>query len=311
MADQLSLVLDTDHVTDGEEGGDPDSNCALGLCLSKTVLLGRMVFARSYSLTFMQIHMKKLWQCKGKLKIHQKGFNLFFFTFELESDLQWVLSSVPWSFTNAHLMVKYWPPYLTSEQIDLRKSCIWIQVNGLPLNQLKASNAAKVGSLFAGLLDYEVTKDSIYGSPRYMRVKVEFWVDKPLVTGFTNVVFDKWKPWICFKYEDLPEFCYFCGRLGHSILKCWYKGEDEKNPSYDIPEKGFGPWLKGVIPTNRLYLHDQASVGDKPESSTSVVNAKNKDLNHVPSKSNLIWVPHKKASNLGNAHTGVGGSDTL
>ncbi|KAJ4822705.1 hypothetical protein Tsubulata_036708 [Turnera subulata] len=95
----------------------------------------------------------------------------------------WLLLNTPWSFANALLVVKPWPPHLTSKQIDLSKSCIWVQVHGLLLNLLNARNAEKVSGLFEGMHDFEITKDNIYNSPRIMRVKVEFCVDKPLPTA--------------------------------------------------------------------------------------------------------------------------------
>ncbi|KAJ4831237.1 hypothetical protein Tsubulata_029017 [Turnera subulata] len=226
MAEQLSLTLESDDAETGELTNESESNGALALRLSKTVLLGRFVSTCSYGLNFLNTHIKKLWGCRGELKITQRGFNFFFFTFQLEDDLQWV--------------------------------------HGLPLTQLNAKNAERVGKAFAGLLEYEISKNNVLHAPRIMYVKVEFWVDKPLLIGFNNVISDEWKPWVWFRYEDLPEFCYFCGRLGHSMVKYWLKGDEDKLPTYDIPEKGFGPWLKAVIPIDRLYLQHRNRVASAP-----------------------------------------------
>ncbi|KAJ4846837.1 hypothetical protein Tsubulata_004634 [Turnera subulata] len=266
MTDKLCLTLENDFGKEDIATDEAESNGALALRLSKTVLLGRVVSIRSYSLNFLNNHLKKLWGCKGGLKITQRGFNLFFFTFQLEEDLQW---------------------------IDLSKSSIWVQVHGLPLSQLNARNAEKVGNVFAGLLEYEISKTNVLNTPRIMHVKVEFWVDKPLLTGFNNIISEDWKPWVRFCYEGLPEFCYFCGRLGHSVVKCWLKGEDDKLPSYDIPEKGFGPWLKGVIPLDRLYLQyrgDEEPAPEKPSAPTTTVSK----TSEGPSKVSQIWVPREK-----------------
>ncbi|KAJ4835304.1 hypothetical protein Tsubulata_048151, partial [Turnera subulata] len=295
MAEQLSLTLESDDTETGELTNESESNGALALRLSKTVLLGRFVSTRSYGLNFLNTHMKKLWGCRGELKITQRGFNFFFFTFQLEDDLQWVIQKAPWSFANAHLVVKQWPPHLTWEQIDLSKSCIWVQVLGLPLTQLNAKNAERVGNAFAGLLEYEISKNNVLHAPRIMYVKVEFWVDKPLLTGFNNVISNEWKPWVRFRYEDLPEFCYFCGRLGHSMVKCWVKGDDDKLPTYDISEKGFGPWLKAVIPNDRLYLQHRNRVASEPAPDNPQAEDEARSAaSRGPSKTSQIWVPREK-----------------
>ncbi|KAJ4849562.1 hypothetical protein Tsubulata_045809 [Turnera subulata] len=134
MADFPSLVLEDDTTEDGIQCHDPDSNGALALQLSKTVLLGRFVSTRAFSLNFLNLHMKKLWSCEGELKIIQKGFNTFFFKFQSESDLRWVLDMVPWSFANAHIVLKSWLPHLTCDQIDL---CFgpWLKAT-IPTNRI-------------------------------------------------------------------------------------------------------------------------------------------------------------------------------
>lgn len=39
---------------------------------------------------------------------------------------------------------------------------------------------------------------------------------KPLVVGFPIPCFGLSTAWVQFKYEKLADFCYVCGRLGHT-----------------------------------------------------------------------------------------------
>lgn len=37
---------------------------------------------------------------------------------------------------------------------------------------------------------------------------------KPLIRE-TNISFEGEKRWVMFKYEQLPLFCFYCGKIGH------------------------------------------------------------------------------------------------
>ncbi|KAJ4839954.1 hypothetical protein Tsubulata_044178 [Turnera subulata] len=111
------------------------------------------------------------------------------------SDLAYVVANTPWSVANAHLEVKEWPQYMTWEQIDLSKSVLSVHVHGLPLTQLNANNATRIGNLFEDMEDFEVEiKNALYASG-LLRVKVELLVDKPLLTGFKNIINEECQPW--------------------------------------------------------------------------------------------------------------------
>lgn len=49
---------------------------------------------------------------------------------------------------------------------------------------------------------------------RYARLLVDVDLSKPLIRG-TSIRFEGDKCWVMFKYEQLPQFCVYCGLLGH------------------------------------------------------------------------------------------------
>ena len=78
---------------------------------------------------------------------------------------------------------------------------------------------------------------------KFMRIKVEIPIDKPLCRGgnITNVE-GKWF-WLTFRYERLPTFCYICGLIGHDDKHC------HMSQSKGVKERQYGEWLKagGVV----------------------------------------------------------------
>ncbi|KAI7997022.1 hypothetical protein LOK49_LG10G01999 [Camellia lanceoleosa] len=62
--------------------------------------------------------------------------------------------------------------------------------------------------------------------------------------------------WVTFKYERLPNFCYFCGRLGHGDRECPARmlggaGAEGHGDQY-------GAWLRA----SPLYMHAKPMKGN-------------------------------------------------
>ena len=60
-----------------------------------------------------------------------------------------------------------------------------------------------------------IDPDETGGRGNWLRVKVMIDVEEPLCRG-RKISFDgNSKVWASFKYECLPNYCYWCGRLSH------------------------------------------------------------------------------------------------
>ena len=78
----------------------------------------------------------------------------------------------------------------------------------------------------------------------FLRVHVEIDVSKPLCRGRRVALDDNTEQWISFKYEKLPNFCYWCGLISHDGKDCdlWLARKDSRNTE---PTE-YGPWLRAT-----------------------------------------------------------------
>ncbi|KAJ4822893.1 hypothetical protein Tsubulata_045426 [Turnera subulata] len=271
--------------------------------ISKNYLLGRIISGKFFGLGYIKSTLKKVWGCKGNLEVTGKGSNIFLFQFEKEEDKLGVVAGTPWFFSNCHIVVKEWLPHMAWEHVELGKSCMWIQVHGLPLQFMNEENALAIGNSFGGLLDSDMSLERILAPESFIRLKVALWIDRPLPTGFTMA-----ECWVRFKYEQLPECCWFCGRLGHSMTRCPFKGPNDRPAVFDIPEKGFGPWLRANAVMDLSFPEyapaEKHTVKRKRETPGT---SKNKIIKNPKGKK--AWVPVDKPLTIGSPIQAHGGEN--
>ncbi|BFG20599.1 hypothetical protein CerSpe_068730 [Prunus speciosa] len=88
------------------------------------------------------------------------------------------------------------------------------KMHGLPRNLCTAKNARALGSRIGSVLEVEDNFET--GFRGFLRIKVDMDVSKPIPSGFTMPCPSTGKRVIQLKYEGLRDFCFRCGRLGHS-----------------------------------------------------------------------------------------------
>ena len=98
----------------------------------------------------------------------------------------------------------------------------------------------------------------------FMRVWVLVDVSQPLCRGRVICLEDGKELWVSFKYERLPNLCYWCGRITHNDRDCklWLDSEG----TLEDTDKRYGPWIrappfvssrKAVITVPGFYLKDK------------------------------------------------------
>ena len=74
---------------------------------------------------------------------------------------------------------------------------------------------------------------------KYLRLHLTIDISKPLCRGRVVRMGGTKKGWVDFRYESLPIFCYWCGKLDHDDRDCplWIDSKE----SLALEERQFGP----------------------------------------------------------------------
>ncbi|XP_050145591.1 uncharacterized protein LOC126621231 [Malus sylvestris] len=179
--------------------------------------------------------LRSSWKEYGEIDVEWVKNNTFIITVPDKSTATKILNQVPWVVMKQNFSVKRWNQELALEEINMYKVLFWIQIRGVPLYFISENNvrrlAAKIGE-FVELKDTAKARG-------FLRVKVAVNTSNPLTTGCWLPRTNEKESWIEFRYERLQDFCYKCGRIGHSNIECSYE-------AVKGGMAGYGEWTKAA-----------------------------------------------------------------
>jgi hypothetical protein len=142
----------------------------------------------------------------GLEKIGDYNFRLEFTT-EVE---KWrIIDGGPWRHKCDTLIVVHFDGLSRSSEVWIENIGLWIRLYDLPPAIMKESCAKLLGNQ----LGKYISMDAKY--PGYLRVRVAFSLDKPLVPTLSVKIKGRGAMSVMLRYENVPHFCFTCGRLRH------------------------------------------------------------------------------------------------
>uniref|UniRef100_A0A7N2QXN1 DUF4283 domain-containing protein n=1 Tax=Quercus lobata TaxID=97700 RepID=A0A7N2QXN1_QUELO len=177
-------------------------------------LFGRLLADRNQNLRALKSTLKSAWKLGSDLRIVDVGKNIFQFKFNSKYQMEWVERNGPWNFDNNLLLMCRWKKGLSVTNISFTHSPFWVQVWGLLFENMSEEVGRDLGNRLGKYIETD-KRSWLSKQAKFMRVRVDLPIDRPLRRG-GNIVNPKGeKFWVTFKYERLPTFCFLCGILGH------------------------------------------------------------------------------------------------
>ena len=265
-------------------------------------LFGRLLSDRHQNQRALKTILRSAWKMGSDLQIVDVGNNILQFKFSSEYQLQWVEKNGPWNFDNNLLLLCRWRRGLTSTNITFTHSPFWVQIWGLPFELMAEEVCKELGNSLGSFIETD-RRSGQSEQAKFMRVRVNLQLDKPLRRGGKIASMEGEKFWVSFRYERLPTFCFHCGRLGHDLKHC-----NEISNSQDSSNQ-YGDWLRaqGSFKTN-FDRSRSISSGGKDDSNEDKVEelspstVKNSAMDDGGSTSNADGNRTEKFQNLGKAN---------
>lgn len=201
LEDEEELVIELEGLSTNETKSD--------LCL-----VGKFLTEQSINLNVAKGRLAGIWKPRRGVSIRDIGSGRLLIQFYHILDLKRVVEGGPWSIANHPLLVHRLKVGEIPDQVPLNKIIFWVQIHKLPYGTFLESVGKSLGNYIGKFLEYDTT-NKVSPWMKFMRIRVELDVDKPLKKG-RKIKVGGTSAEVVFKYERLHIFCYICGKLGHS-----------------------------------------------------------------------------------------------
>ena len=211
-------------------------------CRQEFIIAALFLTRRALNMDAVGRTFKPLWRAQNGFKISNEGGNKVLFVFDKEEEVDRILSTGPWSFDKSLVVLQRYKRHSALEELSFDKVSFWVQVHNIPISYRSRSVAEDICD---GIGRVDRTTDiSECECGNYIRVRVTIDVFQPLCRGRVIRLEDNEKVWVTFRYERLPNFCYWCGCLDHGDKECdlWIQSKGNLQKS----SQQYGSWLRAT-----------------------------------------------------------------
>lgn len=175
--------------------------------------------------------------------MRRAGDHILLFMFDNREEEDKILSSAPWSFDKYLVVLQWYDREVPIRALKFNTIPMWIQVHDIPMRFLNHKVAEKLCEV-AGSMCREEDINEIDGGS-FMRVRVIIDINKPLCRGRRFSSSQGEQGWVSFKYERLPNLCYWCRSLSPVDKDCelWIDSEGQLKKE----EQAYGSWIRAPL----------------------------------------------------------------
>jgi hypothetical protein len=229
---------------------------------SENILAAKFLTSRVLNMDAVARTFKPLWKTRQSFTVQDLGGNKVAFVFEDAMDLERVLMNEPWTYDKFLVVFQRVQGDEPIQDSMFSHTSFWVQLHNLPIRRRTEEAAESIGRSI-GLVEKVAAIEDERGGENCMRVRIRLEVNRPLCRGRLVNFEEGIKGWVAFRYERLPNFCYWCGCLDHAEKDCDV-GIQQRQASTK-QEYQFGAWLRA---TSDRAPHKTAVIvpGNQPKS---------------------------------------------
>jgi hypothetical protein len=173
--------------------------------VSKYLAIAVHYSRKSYNPQALFADMLAAWRIQNLSSLEKIGDYNFRLEFAKEDEKRRAIEGVPWRHKGDALIVIHYDGLSRPSEVRSVNIGLWVRFYDLPPAMMKEPYVRQLGNQISKY----VSLDTRY--PGYMRVRVEFPLNNPLVPSLTVKIKGRGAMPITLRYENVPHFCFTCG----------------------------------------------------------------------------------------------------
>jgi hypothetical protein len=235
--DLETLISQTEALSWEDPSSQIETNLSSLANDSSLPLVGTIISQKTHNNQATHAALNKAWAFAIPFSFAPLGPNKFLFKFSKQEHIDKILKCPTWNVNGCLLILTLWSPKATMKELSSTTAPFWIQIHGMPLENMTIKNAVAIGKGLGSFLKVDDNASGKITFRSYLRVLIEIKVLEPLKPGFYFKRDNKEPLWISFIYERLDFYCTLCGKIGHKQSNCC-SPETEHHPElYSISLK--------------------------------------------------------------------------
>jgi hypothetical protein len=202
-------------------------------------LLGQLLSTKPVNAQTVRDTLQHAWKFALPLSFTVLGHNKYLFGVPLQAHVKKILDQGPWNVRGSLLLLKPWSPDLALDEINLRLCSFWVQVHGLPRQNMAVVNSVKIAQRLGKILAVDDHDNAGLICQPFLRFRVELDSAHPLISGFHLPRPGRDLLWISLRYERLGDYCTLCGLIGHKKSQCTQPPNRLNPDKYSVPLQTF------------------------------------------------------------------------
>ncbi|CAN1851754.1 hypothetical protein LINPERHAP1_LOCUS40329 [Linum perenne] len=183
------------------------------------------LLGKSIGYAYLCHRLKSLWKPSGAMQVIDLDKDCYLVKFGNEQDYFKALTGGPWMVLDHYLIVQQWEPnFRVSNKLPSRM-VVWVHFPHLPILFYHPQILLALENLLGRIVRIDLTTQSAERG-KFARIAVEIDLNEPLVPvielgGAPQQV----------EYENIPDLCFDCGRIGHASDCCPSKSSSSPPPT--------------------------------------------------------------------------------
>ncbi|KAL0008138.1 hypothetical protein SO802_009640 [Lithocarpus litseifolius] len=195
------------------------------MAMPEFIIAAKIFTRRALNMKAIASTFQPLWRSKN-------GFKL---------EVETILENEPWSFDKHLMVLQCYDKDRPVKDLQFNQTSFWVQVHDIPVRFMNQ----KVAEGICNKVGMVIKKSEAEGEGgSFMRVRVRMDITISLSRGRMVSLGKGNELWVSFRYERLPNICYWCGCLNHDDRDCeeWLESEG----SLKVEDQQYGSWLRAA-----------------------------------------------------------------